>query len=214
MDISEPDDELNIPIPEVEDEMDTPKGEERSLVTALSYPSQLYLMPLNRRPFFPGMAAPIVIEPGLYYEVLKMVAKTEHKCLGLFLTHKEDANIYKLKIDDLHNVGVVARILRIIPMEQGGAQVVLNMEKRVSIVKPVKSKYLVAQVKYHEDPPLERLSRELKAYSISIITTIKELLKLNPLFKEELQIFLGHSDFTEPGRLADFAVALTTATRD
>ena len=53
----------------------------------------------------------------------------------------------------------------------------------------------------------EKLSRELKAYSISIITTIKELLKLNPLFKEELQIFLGHSDFTEPGRLADFAVA-------
>jgi ATP-dependent Lon protease len=61
---------------------------------------------------------------------------------------------------------------------------------------------------------LEHLSKELKAYSISIITTIKELLKLNPLFKEELQIFLGHSDFTEPGRLADFAVALTTASRE
>ena len=39
-------------------------------------------------------------------------------------------------------------------------------------------------------------------------------MKLNPLFKEELQIFLGHSDFTDPGRLADFAVALTTASRD
>jgi len=36
------------------------------------------------------------------------------------------------------------------------------------------------------------------------ISTIKELLKLNPLFKEELQIFLSHSDFTEPGKLADF----------
>ena len=99
-------------------------------------------------------------------------------------------------------------------MEQGGAQVVLNMEKRVMIEKPVKNKHLIAQVKYNDDPPLEHLSRELKAYSISIITTIKELLKLNPLFKEELQIFLGHSDFTEPGRLADFAVALTTATRE
>ena len=52
------------------------------------------------------------------------------------------------------------------------------------------------------------LTDELKAYAISIISTIKELLKLNPLFKEELQIFLGHSDFTEPGRFADFAVAL------
>ena len=205
----DPEEELLVPMPEVEEDL---KG--RSLVPTLPYPDQLYLMPLNRRPFFPGMAAPIVIEPGMYYEVLKIVAKTEHKCIGLFLTKKEDANIYKIGLDDLYNVGIVARILRIIPMEQGGAQVVLNMEKRITIAKPVKSKYLMAQVRYHEDPPLERLSRELKAYSISIITTIKELLKLNPLFKEELQIFLGHSDFTEPGRLADFAVALTTATRE
>ena len=188
--------------------------EKKSLIPSLPYPNQLYLLPLNRRPFFPGMAAPVVIEPGSFYEVLKIVAKTDHKCLGLFLTEKEDVNIYKIAIGDLHKVGVVARILRIIPMEGGGAQVVLNMEKRVTIEKPVKSKYLYAQVKYHDDTPLEKLSRELKAYSISIITTIKELLKLNPLFKEELQIFLGHSDFTEPGRLADFAVALTTASRD
>ena len=198
----------------VEDGESSPKKQVRALMPTLPFPNQLYLLPLNRRPFFPGMAAPIVIEPGPYYEVLKIIAKTEHKCLGLFLTHKEDVNIYKLGINDLHKVGVMARILRIIPMEQGGAQVVLNMEKRVTIVKPVKSKLLQATVKYHEDPPVEHLSRELKAYSISIITTIKELLKLNPLFKEELQIFLGHSDFTEPGRLADFAVALTTATRD
>lgn len=199
-------------IEEAEEEI--PKKEERALVAPLPYPNQLYLLPLNRRPFFPGMAAPIVIEPGTYYEVLKIVAKTDHKCLGLFLTEKEDVNIYKIGINDLHKVGVVARILRIIPMEQGGAQVVLNMEKRVEIVKPVKSKQLIAQVKYHDDTPLAHLSKELKAYSISIITTIKELLKLNPLFKEELQIFLGHSDFTEPGRLADFAVALTTASRE
>jgi ATP-dependent Lon protease len=190
------------------------KESEKSSLPTLAYPKQLFVLPLNRRPFFPGMAAPIVIEPGAYYEVLKMVAKTDHKCLGLFLTLKEDANIYKLGFQDLHKVGVVARILRIIPMEQGGAQVVLNMEKRVMIEKPLKGKYLQAQVKYHEDPSVDNLSKELKAYSISIITTIKELLKLNPLFKEELQIFLGHSDFTEPGRLADFAVALTTATRE
>ena len=215
------DDEKPIPAEPVEEEEEAPrKKESRALMPLLPYPEQLYILPLNRRPFFPGMAAPIVIEPGAYYEVLKIVAKTDHKCVGLFLTHKEDANIYKIGLDDLFQVGVVARILRIIPMEQGGAQVVFNMEKRVVIQKAVpkgqkgKSKYLLAQVKYFEDTPAAKLSKELKAYSISIITTIKELLKLNPLFKEELQIFLGHSDFTEPGRLADFAVALTTATRE
>ncbi len=192
----------------VQESMESNKGE-----ASVNSPSQIFIIPLTRRPFFPGMAAPIVIEPGVFYEVLKIVAKTEHKCMGLFLTKKEDVNPYKVGFDDLYKVGVLARILRIIPMEQGGAQVVLNMEKRVSIKKVLKStKYLKAQASYHEEGS-EKITKELKAYSISIITTIKELLKLNPLFKEELQIFLSHSDFTEPGKLSDFAVALTTAAR-
>ncbi len=198
----------------VEAVQDSVKQDQQREKSTSESPEEVFVIPLTRRPFFPGMAAPLVIEPGAYYEVLKTVAKSEHKCMGLFLTKSEEINVYKVTFDDLYDVGVLARILRIIPMEQGGAQVVLNMEKRISIRKPLKSgKYLKAQVDYHEDA-IAKHSKELKAYSISIITTIKELLKLNPLFKEELQIFLGHSDFTEPGKLADFAVALTTATRE
>ncbi len=196
---------------------DSVKEDQKRDKAHVDVPSDVFIIPLTRRPFFPGMAAPIVIEPGAFYEVLKTVAKSEHKCMGLFLTKKEDINVYHAKFDDMYGVGVLARILRIIPMEQGGAQVVLNMERRISIRKPIKvgggNKVLKASVKYHDDV-IKKSSKELKAYSISIITTIKDLLKLNPLFKEELQIFLGHSDFTEPGKLADFAVALTTASRE
>lgn len=188
--------------------------EKQPVKSAALYPDQVFIIPLTRRPFFPGMAAPIIIEPGAYYEVLKQVAKTDHKCMGLFLTQDEDASIYKIKVKDFYKVGVVARILRIIPIDQGGAQVVLNMEKRISIKEEVPDTHLKATIEYHEDPSVQEVSKELKAYSISIISTIKELLKLNPLFKEELQVFLSHSDFTEPGRLADFAVALTTASRE
>lgn len=178
-----------------------------------SDPEELYIFPLVRRPFFPGMAAPLVIEPGPFYEVLKVIAKSENKCLGLVMARSEQADIYKVTFSDLFEIGVLARVLRIIPMEQGGAQVILNMERRVKIERPVEgAKTLKAHVSYYEDDPV--LTTELKAYAISIISTIKDLLKLNPLFKEELQIFLGHSDFTEPGKLADFAVALTTASRE
>lgn len=178
-------------------------------------PDELFVIPLSKRPFFPGMAAPLVIEPGPYYEVLKIVAKSSHKTLGLFLTHDEGADIYNLDYPDLKKVGVAATILRIAPLEQGGAQVVLNMERRIEIKEPKpKSKYLRVGVEYIEDTVPKQQAKIIKAYSISIITTIKELLKLNPLFKEELQIFLGHSDFAKPGKLADFAVALTTAGRD
>ena len=191
------------------------KTTKKPIEVVVEDPKELCIVPLSRRPFFPGMAAPLVIEPGIYYEMLKHVASTDHKTMGLFLTKEEEANIYSLKHEDFHPVGVSAKILRIIPMEQGGAQVILNMEKRVKIKKPIKKEgFLRAQVEYHEDVVEKKMSKEVKAYSISIITTIKDLLKLNPLFKEELQVFLGHSDFTEPGKLADFAVALTTATRD
>lgn len=176
-------------------------------------PENLHIFPLLRRPFFPGMAAPIVIEPGPFYEALKQIAKSDHKCVGLLLTKSEATDVYKVKFEDLYQVGVLARILRVIPMEQGGAQVILNMEKRLKIIEPLSTgKPLKAKVEYFQDHTV--LTKELKAYAISIISTIKELLKLNPLFKEELQIFLGHSDFTEPGKLADFAVALTTASRE
>jgi len=178
-----------------------------------AYPNQSYIIPLNRRPFFPGMAAPIVIESGPFYEVLKIVAKSEHKYITLALTKDEDDDVYDVDFNGLYKVGTLARVLRIIPMQNEGAQVVLNMEKRVKLTKSVKkSKYLKSRITVHEDTNIP--TEVLKAYSISIISTIKELLKLNPLFKEELQIFLGHSDFTEPGKLADFAVALTTASRE
>lgn len=177
------------------------------------YPETIDIFPLIKRPFFPGMAAPLVIEPGPFYETLKRLAKSDHKCVGLLLAKSEEADIYKVKMKDLNKIGVLARILRIIPIEKGGAQVILNMEKRIKISKNVPAKkHLRAKVTYHDDQIKQ--STKLKAYTISIISTIKDLLKLNPLFKEELQVFLSHSDFTEPGKIADFAVALTTASRE
>ncbi|MFZ4099487.1 MAG: endopeptidase La [Chlamydiia bacterium] len=176
-------------------------------------PKDLYVVPLLRRPFFPGMAAPLVVEPGPYYDVLKQVANTSSKTLALFLTNKEDQDLSGLTGSDLYRVGVMARILRILPMPQGGAQVILSMEKRVEIERFMRTKALKVRVRYHQEAA-GKPSKEIKAYAISILSTIKELLTLNPLFKEELQVFLGHSDFTDPGRLADFAVALTTASRE
>jgi len=205
--------EKNIDLELEEAVIDSLEKDRKNATKTVTPPEELQFFPLLKRPFFPGMAAPLVIEPGPYFEVLKVIARSDHKCVGLLLAKDEECDIYNATFKDLHKVGVQARILRVIPMEQGGAQVVLNMEKRVTVKKIIGGpKSLIAKVKYHADK--NKLTDELKAYAICIITTIKELLKLNPLFKEELQIFLGHSDFTEPGKLADFAVALTTASRE
>ena len=52
---------------------------------------------------------------------------------------------------------------------------------------------------------------EWKAYAVAVIKSIKELIQLNPLYKEELGLFMQHSSLQDPGRLGDFAAALTTS---
>ena len=113
--------------------LDLPEGEASSAL-----PEDLFLIPLNRRPFFPGMAAPLIIEKGKFYDLLKQLSKSQQKFVGLVLTRKEDIDLGKANFPDLYKVGVLARILRIIPMEQGGAQIVLNIEKRFTIKKKIK----------------------------------------------------------------------------
>lgn len=176
-------------------------------------PDILPVFPVAKRPFFPGMAAPVVLEAGAYYELVKKMVKKDDKWVAFLLTKDEKSSPYKLEPADLYNIGVMARIIKVIPMDQGGAQLIVNMEKRIVATEFIKEgKMLRAKVDYHTDKKI--LSREMKAYSASITSSIKELLKLNPLFKEELQIFLNHSDLTDAGSLADFAVSMTTATRE
>ena len=46
---------------------------------------------------------------------------------------------------------------------------------------------------------------------MAVITTLKDLVKLNPLQSEAIKMFLSRSTFDDPGKLADFSANLTTA---
>jgi ATP-dependent Lon protease len=182
------------------------------------YPNKLPILPLTNRVYMPAMTVPFMIEKGVYYDMLKDVSKMQNKFLGLVLTKNKEQDIYKVGFDDLYEVGVVARILRILTIqESSGAQVILNIEKRFRIKKPIakaKGKCLVAEVLYHKDEVEKGQQDVIKAYASSIIKIIRELVTLHPVFKEELKLVLSHSEFTQASKLCDFAVALTTASRD
>ncbi|MFZ4772450.1 MAG: endopeptidase La [Chlamydiia bacterium] len=191
------------------------KASERQPDPKVVKASSVYVLPLTKRPFFPGMAASLTIEPGPFYEALKSITKTEDRYVALCMTKKENVAIYSVGFNDVHPVGVLAKVLRVAPLQEQGAQVFLSIECRITLKKPKSTtKPLKAQFTPYYDDLSEEDEELIKAYSTSILTTTKELVKLNPLFKEELQVFLGHSDFTDPGRLADYSVALTTATRN
>lgn len=181
------------------------------------YPSKLAILPLATRVYMPGMTVPFMIEQGCYYEMLTEIAKMEDKFLGLVLTKDKDQDIYNVGFKDLYKVGVIARVIRIINVQEAGAQVILNIEKRFKIKKALtkkKEKYLVAEVAYHKETIPQDKKVIVKAYASNLIKTIRDLIVLNPIFKEELQVVLSHSEFAQAWKLCDFAVALTTASRE
>lgn len=181
------------------------------------YPTKLPILPMTSRVYMPGMTIPVMIEAGVYYELLKQVSKMEDKFLGLVLLKDKDHDIYNVEFSDLYEVGVVARVIRILNVQEAGAQVILNIERRFKINKKEskkEKKYLIAKVKYHQEG-IPVMKRDIvMAYTSNLVKTIRELLTLNPIFKEELQIVLSHSEFAQVWKLCDFSVALTTASRE
>ncbi len=57
-------------------------------------------------------------------------------------------------------------------------------------------------------------TNDIRAYGTAIINTVKELVPLNPLYGEELNMFLARFKPSDPAPYADFAANLTTAGKE
>ncbi len=71
---------------------------------------------------------------------------------------------------------------------------------------------LAVKVQHLKDEPYDGSSDVVKATANEVVSTIKELLRHNPLHKEQLTYFAQHvSDFQDPAKLADLAASLCSA---
>ncbi len=192
------------------DVLDAPSPDEDGLVLARKVlPVQIPLVPLTRRPLFPNMTVPLVVDRPALRKVIAERAEGHHRFVGLVLARqqeREDA------VPELYPVGVVVEILKVTHTTPDGAiQAIVQALARFEIATILETQpVIVARVRYIKETALP-LSEEVKAYAISIINSLKELIQLNPLHKEELSIFMSHSNLHEPGRLTDFAAALTSS---
>ena len=153
------------------------------------------------------MMLPVIISDEELEQHMMKVMKDSLKYIGLVFSFRENEE----DEGKLSETGVVAKIVQASKQANAPLQVVVQVMERFEIVKLQKEKPVIqARVRYwyDSDPGSEE---ELKAYSVSIINAIKELVQLNPLFKEELGLLMGRVNLKEPGTLADFSASMTTA---
>ena len=201
-----------------DERFEPPSSDDKTLVLARQlFPSQLPILPISGRPAFPKMTAPMIIEDEELKQLLLEAVEGKSRFVGLVLRkteeEKEPSEADNVpEADKLYGVGVIAEILQIAQVSSDGpVHVLVATLERMRIVRIVREKpYLTADVEYMHETEMTS-NEELKAYSLSVIQSLKELVQLNPLHKEELSLFMSRSDLSDPGRLADFSAALTTA---
>lgn len=174
-------------------------------------PGTLYLLPLSERPFFPAQALPLLLNEEPWLPTIEAAANREQRVIGLILVKPDSAE--KAGPDDFHPVGTAARMHQL-ARNEGRLQFIAQGLKRFRIIKWLSNEppYHV-QVEYlseEDDADVE----ELRAYSLAVINTLKELIPLNPLYSEELKFFLNRFNTHDPSPLADFAASLTTAAKE
>ncbi|MGE5341452.1 MAG: endopeptidase La [Candidatus Omnitrophota bacterium] len=180
-------------------------------------PDVLPVVPLFDRPAFPRMMKPLTVDNP---EMIKIIIDTLEKELPLYLAlvyihpPEPEGTISPKHIQkqNLYGVGVTAKVVQISPpRDMESLQVLIQVMERFDIVDIVKEEpVLHIRVKYWPETVFEN-NEELKAYSVAIIENIKELVKLNPLFKEGLTLVIERINVNDPGALCDFAASMTTA---
>ena len=185
-------------------------GEASQLIVAREIlPEVLHIIPISHRPIFPGMMIPIVLTGDFMVETANNILESEQKVGGVVLAREQHEGT--VRSDELYTVGVAIKVLRVTPIDEKTIQMMINALGRFTRKDVVRDEPTIQwRVEHHFEEDYSG-SEVMKAYSKAIISSIKDLIRSNSLFQEELKLFLNRFTIEDPGKLADFVASMTSA---
>ena len=170
-------------------------------------PQRIYLIPVQHRPFMPGLVQPVMLDKERWQATLERVSQTPHQSLGLVYVGDNDPD--SVTHEDFPEYGCLVKV-HALNEENGQFQMVAQGTARFRIENWLNRKRpFMTEVSYPE--PRTEADETIRAFGMAIINTIRELLPLNPLYNEGLRHYLQNFSPSDPSPLTDFAAALTSA---
>ncbi len=124
-------------------------GSEQASVAARDIPEWLPILPVRNALFFPGSISPLTVGRPESLQLLEENLQNS-KYLGLVL--QRDAEIETPAPDDLYDVGVLVKVLKLLRPEENPAIVLTQVERRLRLTEFSQTKsYLKAKVELLED---------------------------------------------------------------
>jgi ATP-dependent Lon protease len=145
------------------------ENDEDQFLQQSDIPDTLPILPLRNMVLFPGVVMPVTIGRS---KSLRLVRETYQKETLMSVFTQKDSNIDDPGATDLHPIGLIARIVRILEMPDNTTTVILQGMKRCTLDELVLTEpYLMGRVLIREDAPIIKDDREFEA----LIQAIKEL---------------------------------------
>lgn len=170
------------------------------------FPREYPLMPLRDIVVFPTMVLPLFV--GRNFSI-KAVEEASKKDKLIFLTLQKEKDIEEPREEDLYKVGVIAHVIRVVPIEENRIKVLVQGIRR-GIIKSIELKddHYVALVEPVQERDIEE--KDLTIEDKALIKSVKELLdKAISLGKQVIpDIVMIIREIENPGRLADLIASI------
>jgi ATP-dependent Lon protease len=159
----------------------TPEDEEK--INQEEIPDELSILPLRNMVLFPGVVIPITAGRDKSIKLIKD-ANNGNKIVGVVA--QNDESVEDPSIDDIHKVGTVAKILKMLKMPDGNTTVIIQGTKRFEVDEFIQEEpYIKATTKKVEEDRSEIKNPEFEAIIDSIKSMALKIIKINPSLPSE-----------------------------
>ena len=173
------------------------------------YPDNIIVLPLENRPIFPGLALPLSFGSKEMVKRVEYAMEKEQGFIGVsFIRENNTKNIFE---SELYETGTLLKILKVLNTTENSISFFAQAVTRFHYSRALKIGNLPHwQVTYEYDQA-GPVSEEIKAFTMAIINSVKELIKLNAMFQEQMRLALSQVGLEKPGLLMDLVASFLSA---
>ncbi len=167
-------------------------SEEEKQMNSQDFPDELPILPLRNNVLFPGVVIPITVGRDKSIKLIQEANKGT-KIIGVVSQKNQEEE--NPSFDDLHSIGTVAQIIRLLKMPDGSSTVIIQGKRRFKMVTPTQTEpYLKAKVDLLVEPEVDKKNKELTLMFKTIKDLALQIIRDSPNIPSEASFAIGNID--------------------
>jgi ATP-dependent Lon protease len=155
---------------------------------ALTIDTLIPILPLRNTVLFPGVVIPITVGRDKSIQAVK-AAYNNDKLIGVVA--QKDGNVEDPTPADLCQVGTVAKIMKMIKMQDGGTTIIIQGKKRFELLEMKELEpFFKAEIKVLEEEKVSAEDQNFQAHLSTIKDLATQIIQLSPNFPSEAALIL------------------------